>query len=148
MTLIFKTFFVDYICENEKKNIVCPGGKIKIQKAIFGRTEARRCARGNDFYCVIDVTDKIKKLCQDKESCLVVSSKEYLNIRFHPCFRYSKYLRISRTCKSDGKIFIQIHLFKIVSLLKKRLRHICFPEVFTKVLRTSCWQSTTRGTAF
>ena len=106
VTLTFKIFFVDYICENQKKNIVCPGGKIKIQKAIFGRTEAKRCIRGNDFYCIIDVTDKIKKFCEDRESCLVVSSKEYLNIRFHPCFRYSKYLQIIRTCTIDGKIYI------------------------------------------
>lgn len=102
-------YFLDYLCEYGKKNIRCPGGKIKIQEAIFGRTEAKRCARGNDFFCKIDVTEKIKKFCEDKESCAVVSSKEFLNIRFHPCFRYSKYLQIKRTCKIDGKIYIQLN---------------------------------------
>ena len=48
------------------KNISCVRGKIKIQKAIFGRTEAKKCPGGNDIYCVVDVTDKIKKFCEDK----------------------------------------------------------------------------------
>ena len=88
------------------KNISCVRGKIKIQKAIFGRTEAKKCPGGNDIYCVVDVTGKIKKFCEDKESCVVVSSKGYLKIRFHPCFKYSKYLQIKKTCESDGKVHI------------------------------------------
>ena len=63
----------------------------------------------SDFYCTIDVTNKIKKFCEDKESCVVVSSKVYLNLKLHPCFKYSEYLRIAQTCKIDGKIYIQIH---------------------------------------
>ena len=53
------------------KNISCVTGKIKIRKACFGRTEAKQCPGRNDVYCVIDVTDKIKKFCEDKESSIV-----------------------------------------------------------------------------
>ena len=52
------------------KNISCVREKIKIQKAIFRRTEAKKCPGENDIYCVVDVTDKIKKFCEDKESCV------------------------------------------------------------------------------
>ena len=90
------------------KNISCPGGKIKIQEAIFGRTEEKQCPRGSNFYCIIDVIDKIKKSCEGKESCVVVASKGYLKIRYHPCLKYSKYLQINKTCESDGKIHINI----------------------------------------
>ena len=102
--LTIRYIFVDYICENHVKNISCVGGKIQIKEDIFGRREVEHCPDGSIFFCIINVTDKIRKNCEGKESCVVVSSKEYLKIRFHPCFKYSKYLQIRKTCESDGKI--------------------------------------------
>ena len=104
--LTIQNIFVDYICENQVKNISCPGGKINIQKAFFGRKEAKHCPGRTNIFCIIDVTNKIKTFCGGKESCVVISSKEYLNIRFHPCLKYSKYLQISKTCEINGKILI------------------------------------------
>ena len=89
------------------KSIGCPGGKMKIQQAYYGREDEQTCPSGNKFYraCTIDITFKIKQLCENKEGCAVLSSKNQLNIQSDPCSWYTKkYLVIKKICDNAGTI--------------------------------------------
>ena len=101
------------ICDNQVKSIGCPGRKMKIQQAYYGREDGQTCPGGNIFYgaCAIDVTFKIKQLCENKEACAVLSSKDQLNIQNDPCWRYTKkYLVIKKTCDNAGKVDFKLFL--------------------------------------
>ena len=87
------------------KSIACPEGKMKIQQAYYGREDVHTCPSGNRFdkACAIDVTFKIKHLCENKERCVVLSSKNQLNIQNDRCSWYTKkYLVIKKTCDNTG----------------------------------------------
>ena len=59
-------------------NIISDGGEIKNQEAIFERRKAEHCPGENFFFCIINVTEKIKlKLC-----CCVIQGVSKNSISF------------------------------------------------------------------
>lgn len=80
--------------------IKCPTGKIRIEKAYYGRTGENECTKGTtstrDCPATIVSDDIVKRMCNDNTTCSVDVSNNQLG--GDPCNGIVKYLEVNFTC--------------------------------------------------
>lgn len=88
-----------FVCEGGTVNIRCPGAKIQIQQAGYGRSEENVCP-----HPVIQTTDCraprsrviVKGLCEGRRQCHLTATNEAFE--GDPCVNTYKYLRVKYIC--------------------------------------------------
>lgn len=86
------------VCEGGTINIRCPGAKIQIQQASYGRSERNVCP-----HAMIQTTDCralrskaiVQSKCDGRGQCHLTASNEAFG---DPCLNTYKYLRVKYIC--------------------------------------------------
>ena len=118
--VIISNLFVDmrdtrtkYVCENDVMHLSCTSPKVlKIHGADYGGSEVSVCGEGkaSNVPCkVIDRTDKIKFVCDNKSSCSLVAMTRIFG---DPCPSSSKYLNVIYAC---GKFIFVIAVCAVLN---------------------------------
>lgn len=88
-----------FVCEGGTVNIRCPGAKIQIQQAGYGRSEENVCP-----HPMIQTTDCraprskviVKGMCEGRRQCHLTATNEAFE--GDPCVNTYKYLRVKYIC--------------------------------------------------